>query len=391
MKKAYIKYYIILGLSLLALVSYENFRDKPIDWKFTLSKDDKIPYGTYVLYNTLEDIFKAQEIINNRQTLYQYKFFNEEEGQNFIFIANHFKLDDLDTDILLEFANKGSSIFIAANSFEKTFRDTLNIATSTEFAFVSKGAVLEFANPKLKTEKKYSFKKAIGGRFFSKVDTANAVILGLRDKTAVNFIKVPFGKGAFFLNTEPAAFTNYNMLDSANAEYAYKAISYLPVKTTVWDNYSKKQAAEKSHLRYIFKNPALKAGYSLLAISLLFYIFFSAKRKQRVIPVMKPFKNTSLKFTETVARVYLHNKNHKDIALKKYSYLLDFLRRKYYIQINDQTQVDYASIAEKSGATEDTVKSVFALAKTIENSDTLSEALLLKFNNWVEQFYKECL
>jgi len=100
MKKTYIKYYIILGLSLVLLITYELMREKTIDWTFTLEREDKIPYGTYVLYNTLEDIFPEKEIQTNRVTLYQYKFKEKFNKQNFIFVSQDFKLDDLDSLVI---------------------------------------------------------------------------------------------------------------------------------------------------------------------------------------------------------------------------------------------------------------------------------------------------
>ena len=53
------------------LISWEFLKPKPIDWSVTLTRKDKIPYGTYVLYNTLKDIFPERKIIENKKTFYR--------------------------------------------------------------------------------------------------------------------------------------------------------------------------------------------------------------------------------------------------------------------------------------------------------------------------------
>ena len=55
----------------------------------------------------------------------------------------------------------------------------------------------------------------------------------------VNFLRIKYGEGNFFLNTVPLAFTNYHLLNSDNNEYVYKALSHLPVQQTFWDDYYK--------------------------------------------------------------------------------------------------------------------------------------------------------
>jgi hypothetical protein len=65
MKRKDIKYYVVIVLILTITVIYEAVKPKPIDWSFTLESEDKIPYGTYILYNTLADIFQQYKSKND--------------------------------------------------------------------------------------------------------------------------------------------------------------------------------------------------------------------------------------------------------------------------------------------------------------------------------------
>ncbi len=69
MNKKDIKYYILIAIIILGLFIFELQRPKVIDWRVTLDNSGKNPYSTYVLFNTLKDIF-PQKKLKNRTLLY---------------------------------------------------------------------------------------------------------------------------------------------------------------------------------------------------------------------------------------------------------------------------------------------------------------------------------
>ncbi|UOQ65229.1 hypothetical protein [Hymenobacter volaticus] len=82
----------VLGLALLfgAYVAVEYYRPKPLDWTPTFQNKDKIPYGTYVLYDLLPDIMgvEKREVRTIRVPIY-----NQIEGE-----------DEPDTDLAVDTA-----------------------------------------------------------------------------------------------------------------------------------------------------------------------------------------------------------------------------------------------------------------------------------------------
>jgi len=391
MKNRKIKYYIILILSFGSLIGWEIMKPKPIDWTFSLYHKDKIPYGTYVIYNTLKEVFPGQKIKTNNLTLYEYSKKQAPLNKNFIFIVDDFNPDSLEIKQLLNFAQAGNNIFISANKINKMFSDTLGFEVSYYFNFESKSMNYNFVNPKLIKKNGYTYKKAFDNYYFSKVDTVNSKLIGIKNKILVNFIRQKYGNGEFFISTDPIVFTNYNLLYDNNSDYAYKALSHLPLREIIWDTSSHKDNdLEASPLRYILKNKALKYAYYLLMISIIFYMFLTAKRRQRVIPVMKPYQNTSLEFIETIGRLYLHGKNHKDIAIKKFNYFCEFVRLKYYINIKNPDDFSTEKFAEKTETNIELIQQILSVSKEIDNSQTITDKQLLELNKLIEQFYKEC-
>jgi len=57
----------------------------------------------------------------------------------------------------------------------------------------------------------------------------------------------------------------------------------------------------RTPLKYILSQESLKWAYYILIVSIIVYIIFQGKRKQRVIPLIPPLKNTTLEFVRIIA------------------------------------------------------------------------------------------
>ena len=65
------RWYIAGLLALFgAYVALEYYRPKPIDWRPTLSNKDKIPYGTFVLYDQLPRLLGTDSVEVTRLPIY---------------------------------------------------------------------------------------------------------------------------------------------------------------------------------------------------------------------------------------------------------------------------------------------------------------------------------
>lgn len=385
-----IKYYVIIGLILSVIIIFEIMKPKPVDWRFTLEREDKIPYGTYVLFNTLDDIFPGKEIKETKKTVFENYNYNDFETKNYIYISNSFNPDEYDTEIILELAETGCNVFISAYSFSNVFSDTLNFKIDNS-SYFDTSSVLNFYNTKIKQKKDYYYGRSSANFYFKSIDTVKSEILGYSKEKRITFIRYKHGKGCIYLNTVPEAYTNYAMVTEKNYGFAYNSLSYLPVFDVVWDEYYKDfRRNEQGALSMIFSNMSFKYAYYLLLALTVIFVLFTAKRRQRIIPVIKPHKNTSLEFIKTIGRLYYHSKNHRDIALKKFNYLQHFIITKYYINIADLKGQSFKKIAEKTGTNTDIVKKVLLSHAKINKLEKISAQQLNQFNNYIEEFYEKC-
>ena len=385
------KYYIFILLILITISVVEYKKPKPADWRFTLEQKDKIPYGTYVLFNTIKDLFPKNNIVTKKNTFWEYsKFLKNKKQKNFLVIAENFNIDKLETQSLLNLADKGNTIFISAHKFSGKFNDTLNFSTTYSALFDSTNS-LNFYNRKLHRKNSYFYKKSASFMIFNRLDTANAEILAYDKKKNVVFFRQNYGKGTFYINSTPEVFTNYAVIAEGNYEFAYKTLSYLPEKDLVWDEYYKPfRKLYKTSLSFLLSEKSLKAAWLLLLLTTLLFVFFTAKRNQRIIPIIKPYENKSVEFVKTISGLYFKSKNHRDIALKRFNYLNNFLKSKYNVNLSDKEIVNLDKTFFKTGIDKDLLKKLLSYHTKINNLETVSEQILTAFNKIIEEIYESC-
>ena len=384
-----------MGILLLGLISIDFFAPEPVDWTLYFNKDKKSPYGCYVLFDILENYFPEQTIETNSRSFYQ-SFDVMPEKTNLVLITPELFMDDLDLKKLLRFVKRGNSILVSSSQFSNNFLDTLKLSielakTPPPKLLADNPVMLNYENSKIKRDTGFVYSKNIFNSYFSSFDTAKSTILGSNWNDEPNFIKIAYGSGTFLIHTQPLTFTNYHLLYS-NHYYPSYALSYLPVRPTIWDEYYKPYKPQTaSPLHVILSNKGLKLAYIVLVASLLMYILFMSKRRQRIIPVIKPPENTSLEFLTTISNLHQYQANYKDIATKKFRYLLDFIESRYYLKPGKNTNEYIHKLALKSGIDKKKIEKLFELNNHLQSQPAINKELLSSFNNKVENFYEEAL
>lgn len=388
MKKKNIKFLVPLIITLIILTIIKIAEPEEIDWIKSFARKDKTPYGGLIIYDIASGLFPESELFVKELPIYnilknEYYYYT-----NYIFINSYFSPDRLDTEYLLDYVAEGNNVFISALEIRGALADSLQFKTSLVF-FSQDSMNINFTLPDLMTEEGYTYFRFDFDKYFSEYDSTMVHILGKNADGNVNFIRIKYGDGNFFLNTVPMAFTNYYLLKSGNNEYVYKALSHLPYQETLWDDYYKVgNKFNSSTLQYILSQQSLKWAYYIILVSVVLFIVFYGRRKQRIIPVIPPLTNATLEFVGTVGNLYYQQKDYKNIAEKKISYFLDFIRNKYSIKTSTFDSETIQKIAEKSSVPEAKVKSLFREIEKISYSDKITEEELININYQIEKFYE---
>lgn len=393
-----VKIYIALLLVLFIGFSVIEFsKQTPIDWSKTYLESDKIPYGTFVLYEELPSLFPNSDIEDIRVTPFEYfdEFYNWADSSysisgTYIHIDEYAQIDDVSAQELLDFASHGNDIFISTSYPPQKFFDSLHLDTQNQYDIKGK-AEFGFSNGNLKNDS-ITIEKGLSDIYFSKLDSSITTVLGYQKFDSikhVNFVRVNYGFGNIYLHLQPVVFTNYHLLKKDNKKYAAAALSYISDDTIYYDYHSKiGQDLGDSPLRFILSKPALRAAWYLGLMSLVLFMIFNAKRKQRIVKVIKPLENTTVAFTKTIGNLYYETKDHNNLIDKKITYFLEYIRRVYYLDTQLLDEKFTKNLSVKSGKDKETTKKLIDLIVYLKAKPVCTEADLLNLNNTIEDFYK---
>lgn len=377
---------MILVISVIVFIVVTVMKPEPVDWSASFSRGDRIPYGSYILYRLLPDCFPGADISVTHDSIYETLRGRRIKGGNYIIIDTTISLDKYDTRELMRFVSQGNSVFIAASFYLDEFAKLMEIKTAPEDIVADRMGV-DFTNPRLKARKQYQCRKGVGNFRFISFKKQGAAVLGVNDRKGANYIRIRHGRGAFYLSTLPFAFTNFNMLMDNNAEYVFKALSYLPVRRIFWDEHYKSSiVAPATPLRYVLSREPLTWAYYTGMAGLLLFILFKARRRQRVIPVITPQANATLDFVETVGRLYHQQGDHKNIADKKVLYFFDYLHSRFQVDAFHRDGTFHDRVAERTGAPDGLVRRLFEQVDSIMMMKSIPDKELSRLNSLIEEF-----
>ena len=388
MKKKEIKFLIPIAVTIVILIIIRLSQPEEIDWSYDFTKTSTIPYGGYIIHDILPDLFPDTEIINRDVPIYNLLKDNYYYQTNYIFINSYFVPDGLDTEYLMYYISQGNNVFISAFDIRGKLADSLHITTYGYF-FNEDTVNINLTDSSITTINGFTYKKGNFSNYFSSYDTAKTQVLGINQDGKANFIRIRHGDGNFFLNTVPLAFSNYHMLNEDNSGYIFRALSCLPVQETIWDDYYKAgNKFSSTPLRFIVSQDSLSWAYYLGLTSIILFIIFYGRRKQRIIPVIPPLQNSSLEFVRTVGNLYYQQKEHNNIAMKKIAYFLDYLRNRYFLKSSVLDDEALKKISDKSLYPIEKLKNLFSLIEQIRNGNFVTETELVKVNSQIENFYE---
>lgn len=188
-------------------------------------------------------------------------------------------------------------------------------------------------------------------------------------------VSVPYGKGEVIFVSSPLLFTNYGMLEGNTFVYIFRLMSYLadlPVYRT--EAYVKTDAmlvAEQSPFREFIKRPPLRWALYLALLGVVLFMIFTARRRQRVIPIMSKPANRSLEFIQLIGTLYYQRKDHVDLVRKKFKLFAEELRKTAGVDISEVNTDDseYLLLAEKTGMNSDRLKKVIRQIRLVLHSE----------------------
>ncbi|KAA1244272.1 DUF4350 domain-containing protein [Aquimarina sp. RZ0] len=390
---------IILVAAIGLFVFLEANETEEVNWFPSYARTDKIPLGTFVSYSMIEETFGADYLKDINQPPYEFLTDNDSITGTYFFVNGTIGFDDSELKQLLNWIEKGNTLFISAKFISSNLLDTLSLDTDHMVALdnIDTQPIVELVNKNLKKETPYLYDRNISNPYFSKIDTLNTTILGVSQlyndslkikDPKLNYIKKPFGKGQILLHYFPEAFGNYFMLTDTNYQYTQNLLAYInPTKKILWDNYYKSgKKFYSSPLFFLLQNRHLKWSYYILIFGTLLFVIFEGKRKQRSIPVITPLKNQTLAFTRTISGMYFEKQKHNEIVEKQNLLFLDYIRQELRIPTNILNEKTLLDIAARSNNNIDDTKRLFKIFEELNRKNNINKEELIQLHKLITEF-----
>ena len=386
-----ILFVIIIILLYLVIYVLNKSQTKQFDWKPTYHTQDKNPFGGYVFDEMLEASWD-REYIHTYKNIHRMILEEELVSQNLLIIGNRFVTSKEEANALLDYIAEGHNVLIAATAFDEydyRLQDTLRFRIAIEdwynsFAVQRNKDTLQIqrklylASPTFQG-KEYRFPKQICYNYFDSIPERCQVI-ATNDSNQAIAIQYNMGEGKLILCSLPMLFTNYGILSDDN-EFVWGLLSYLQGADLMRTEYYEigNEIEDTSELRYIMSQPPLRWACYIAIVTIILFMVFTARRKQKVIPVVKDPENQLLNFVRSMAALYLRKSNNADILKKKYLLFAEQLSKDYHIDIINQPRNStlFEHIAQKTGTDLKEIKVLFQGLELIDSDFVVGDQQLM--------------
>lgn len=374
--------FVVVFLALVFVMEYQMPRR--FTWNPSFSHIDKQPFGCYVFDSVLSASLSGGYEVT-KKTLYQLR--GEHRRMGVLVVAEYlYNMSETDVDNLLAMAAEGSKILLVSGGMPSCLSDTLHFDTDGYYheltlrEYAVRGLTLDtvtwIADAVYDRKEYYLYPQLSSFEILLDTDSVKGRILAMNtshqheeENDSVSYstaVAIPVGKGEVILAMTPLAFTNYGILEGNIHDYVFRLLTQmkgLPMVRT--EAYTPATAqAEQSPLRYFLSQPPLRWAVILSFLTILVFMVFTAKRRQRVIPVVEEPKNRSLEFVKLIGTLYYQKGDYRDLVMKQYAYLMETIRRVLQVDLNDRGN-DLRSFAVISAQTGVEEKEIAALVDTL--------------------------
>lgn len=407
----------------LALLFWKQWK-RPVSWREHYAAQSKDPYGAYVAFQTLKGSIDKKDFKTLSDSLPGKLPADSALNARYIFIGKTMYLSEGSLDALIKFVAAGNNAFISANHLPYALLEEIYPADCSAdhyydwegFSYTEDTLVrLNLEHPQLKLKEDVPYRRryyqryvsADWGFFENHHFTCQAegamTSLGYFNGGLVNFVRLPYEDGYFYLHSTPLAFTNFHLLRETALSYAERSFSHLGTGPVYWDEGSKnprsnsldttppsRSLSSNSPLQYILSQPSLAYAWYLLLLLGVLYLLVRSRRRQRIVPVLESNANTSLEFVSTIGRLYFLQNDHKQLCLQKMRLFQQFIRERYGLQSRESDEIFLAKLAAKSEVSRELIDKLFLIYNNIQSSNIVTEYTLAQLHGLIEEFHRIC-
>lgn len=387
---------VIAVLLFVAMMFIEMATPRHFVWKATFTHNDDQPFGA-ALFDSVMASSLTQGYTTTSLTLSQLeKSIPASERHVYLIVSDEQPLSASDEEALMHLLQRGDQFLINATEWASdTIEDILrfkvkgyaypwirslkhNVLNHTydTLQWVTKGtpyAACQWIVPEelndacLTAYQPSAFKPLVVMRKFMPddevwdSDSDEYIQVEAHHQTDTIAAVIDYKQGRMVVAACPLVFTNYGVVYYGGATMALRLLSTLQRYPVIrLDPKAKTEAGGVSEAptRYIMSQPPLRWAGRLLALVVLLAMIFTARRRQRVIPVIKPPVNRALEMVRHIGSLYFHRHDNADLLTKKYQFFVEEVRKLTMIDLDDEAHIDdaYLLLQQASGIPRDELR-----------------------------------
>lgn len=356
----------------------------------TYDSNSKEPFGCYIYDDVMSKSIPNGYSVT-KELLYELNNDTSKTLRSILVLSNEINLSANDTKAYLSLAEKGNNVMIVSNSGrifsldknenlvdslstnfnpeERFFVENLKKDIKSKYIFTNDTAIWKGDRKRYDTEN-YIMYRGLMGSFISVYDNYKYDVLLYNYEWDVDYseednpsklngipllIRRKYGKGYIYYCSTPLLFTNYGVLNYDMNNLMMRMMSQISnhpiVKTTAYTGADDYDDAYRSLFDELFKEMPLFKAFLLATLEMLLVMFFMARRRQRIIPVVDAPKNRSLEFVKMIGTLYYQHHDNIDLVKKKYTYFAEEIRHRTGIDIEDVEENEniFRRLSENTG------------------------------------------
>lgn len=410
---------VILFLILGGVIWYLQPKDRH-NWDmedYSLTYDE--PYGLKFFNSYIKELKgESNYAITDSSLEISLPKYTENNGdQLLVHVSQAFHPDLDEIDVILDFLENGNDVFIAAKSVSRSFMEEIDEGQCSYLwqgnnSYNDSTLRFNFTQESLQRFEPYRYhwmykdKKTRHSWYYfdsnNICEASDIEVIGRFNQYMNNLIKLPVNKGNVYLLSTPEMLLNYFLTQEDGQEVVGKMFSYTADKPhVVWDaknsfsNYNPNPdrndlSQNKGPLSYILSQESLKWAFYTFLISILTFLFFQAKRKQKSIPILAKKENSSIEYVETISEMYFQRDGHDKMLKYMSQQFSDHIRKRYRLTPKYDEERFIKLLAHKSAIDEARIERIIDLMEKAKMASNATPEFLIKYHQEVEYFYNHC-
>jgi hypothetical protein len=389
---------LLVVLFLVQRCTSDRYNWDESDTKVSYVENAKEPYSTIAFWRLAQEVFgsKLSEITKPGLLALEQA---DPNRSTYVFVGLIPYYDSTEVSRLLQFVRAGGSAFVSSHTISNLLSDSLffhpDCYNTPELGPIESSSKrdtqivcrLEYKPSVMATYGLY-YRNRLRPNYWPTIpndwlcDELDYAVLGRCQNDMVNFIRLQYGEGEFYLHTLPMAFTNFHLLRKETHPYLNGLMAYMQNEQIYWDTYAKSDEARNKALAIprgaktirnngllatLLREPALAFSWFIFLGLVGLFIIFGSKRDQRMIPVIPPLKNGTLQFVRSLARLQFREQNFSAMCKQDMRFFLNTVRERTGIHVHMQPDglVPYTDqlldrISAASGYPRQHLKEIFA-------------------------------